>query len=271
MNSRKSSEQGNDTLGNAPRELQLQLFPGQSYQLPVPEVEACEVQWEISQIGVGSERLAAGGMRTITWTLPVTAQPHSLIRGRVLIHNADAEPLRLIEVAGWVRKPRAEKVINGGNPPFPWAWVIFLLALLAFGVIAVELWHRFQHPTLVVRPARIDLGTLYYAPGASIETALVFTNQWRVLPRNLENPVLVARRNFDFIGDTGRGKAREATYAFPLSNEINEASIPLTCYRLTNETVRVDGTISLSVSNAPARVVPDQIQFEAEFKPAPPR
>jgi hypothetical protein len=253
-------------FGNAPGELQLQLEPGQSYQFVLRGGEGCDIQWDITQVGSGSRRLAAGETQTIALTVPPTAQPRSLIRGQVVIRRADGTVLSSIPVAGWVRRPQTAKKLNGEKWPFQ---AKLLLALIAVCAVTAVVWHCFQHPTLVVKPARMDLGTLWYSPpvGGSIETALVFTAEWRMPLRSGENPVLVAHKNLHFIGETGQGNAPEETFIFPLNNEVNEVRIPLECYNLSNETVQVSGTVSLTVSNARARVFPSNIHFGAEFKP----
>jgi hypothetical protein len=268
MNLQKSSGRANDALGKIPSELQLQLVPGQSAPFTVQSAEACEVQWDISQVGSGSRRLAAGEAHTIPLAVPLTAQPRSLIRGQVVIRRADGTRLRLIPVTGWVRKPQTPKRPNDKNWPFG---VKFLLVLLAVGAIVAAAWYHSQPPTLVVEPARIDFGTLWYSPplGGHIQTALVFTAQWRAPWRGSENPVLVARKDFYFHGETQNWvHGNPIAFTFPLNNEVSEARIPLECYNLSNETVWVSGTVSLTVSNARARAFPSKIHFEAKFKPA---
>jgi hypothetical protein len=254
-------------FGNAPGELQLQLEPGQSHQITLRGGEGYDIQWDIAQVGGGSRRIAAGETQTIALTVPPTAQPHSLIRGQVVIRRADGTVLSAIAVAGWIRKPQRAKKTNSGKWPFR---VKLLLALLAVCAVTAVVWHYIQPPTLVVRPTRTDLGALWYSPpvGGNIETALVFTAEWRVPLRGGGNPVLVARKNLHFIGETGQGNAPEETFIFPLNSEVNEVRIPLECYNLSNETVQVSGTVGLTVSNAPARVLPSRVQFKAEFKPA---
>jgi hypothetical protein len=253
-------------FGNAPGELQLQLEPGQFHQITLRGGEGCDIQWDITQLGSGSRRLAAGETQTIVLTVPPTAQPRSLIRGQVVLRRADGTVVRSIPVAGWVRRPQPAEKTNSGKWP---VWVK-LLALLAVCAVTAVVWHYIQPPTLVVKPARMDLGALLYSPpvGGNVVTALVFTAEWRVPLRGGENPVLVARKNLHFIGETGQGNAPEETFIFPLNSEVNEVRIPLECYNLSNETVQINGTVSLTVSNAHARVFPGHIHFGAEFKPA---
>ena len=125
-------------------------------------------------------------------------------------------------------------------------------------------------PTLVVEPVRMDFGTLSYSPpvGGRIQTAIVFTVRWLVPWRGSKNPVLVARKDLHFIGETGQGNAPEETFIFPLNNEVNEMRIPLECYNLSNETVKVSGAVNLTVSNSLVRVFPSRTHYKAEFKPA---
>jgi len=250
----------------APHEMQLQLEPGQSYQFILRAAEACDVQWEISQVGSGSRRLAAGETQTVTLALPPVSQPRSLIRGQVAIRRADGALLRSIPVSGWVRKPRSTSGKGVVRKPL---WLKLVLLLLSVCAVAAIAWHYVQIPALVVEPARIDFGTLWYSPpvGGHIQTAIVFTARWRVPPRSSENPVLVAREECHGISDTGQDHLLEETFTFPLSNGVNEARIPLGC-DLTNETVQVSGTVSLTVSNARVRLLPSEIRFEATFKPA---
>lgn len=273
MNFSKSSEQSNDAPQILPDELQLQLVPGEARQFAVRAEEDCEVQWEISQIASGTQRLPAGQTQTIRFALPPAAEPRSLIRGRVLmVRLADGALVRSIPVAGWVRKAQVKAKPAAEPMPRPPNWLKWLLsALLALGAAAIGVSHFFQAPALIVKPARMDLGTLWYSPpvGGKIETSLVFTVQWRSLPRNAENLWLVARKNVHYISDTGQEEHfLDETTNFPLNREISEVRIPLQCYNLTNENVRVSGTVSLTVSNAQFRVLPDQIRFEAELKPA---
>jgi hypothetical protein len=257
-----------------PDELQLQLAPGEARQFTVQAGEDCEVQWEINQLASGTRQLPAGQTLTITFALPAAAGPRSLIRGRVLIIRlADKALVRSIPVAGWVRKAQAAEKPATEPTPRPPNWLKgLLLSLLAVGAAAIGVSHFFRPPALIVKPARMDLGTIWYSPpvGGFVETSLVFTVQWRALPRNAENLSLVARKNVHCISDTGQEIFQDELTNFPLTREISEVSIPLTFYNLTNDNARVSGTISLTVSNAQLRVLPDQIRFEAELKPAAP-
>jgi hypothetical protein len=145
------------------------------------------------------------------------------------------------------------------------------LALVAFPLclLIALIWHHVQPPTLIVEPGQMSLGTLWYSPpvGGHIETAIVFTTRWQAPPRNLDNPVLIAREALRYVSETGQIKESENTIAFPLTSQASEARIPLGCYNLSNEIVRVSSTISLTLSNTSARVRPGILRFKAEFKP----
>jgi len=277
MNSAKSSGAGLDAPSNLPDELQLQLAPGQAIQFAVPPMAGCEIQWEIAQLGKFSQSLADGTAQIITLAVPPTARPHSLIRGQILIvRSADGALVRSVPVAGWVRNARLDPEPQRRDWRFPWAWLGWLLAtfvVIAVAVGAVRLTFR---PALVVQPASIDFGTLWYSPpiGGRVETSLVFTARWRAVPQHAEDLVLVAHTEYQFSGEkTGQGSTEE-TMSFPLSKEINESVIPLGSGKRNEDTVRISGTISLTVSNAvtltnlPLRVFPDHIPFSVQFKPA---
>jgi hypothetical protein len=271
MSSPMSSGQDGDAMANLPDELQLQLAPGQAGQFAVRVTVDGDIRWNITQVGSGAQLLTAGETQTLTLSLPPTSQPHALIRGRVeIVRRADGALLRSIPVAGWVRKPCAAKSVAEQSPQIPRHWLKWLVVVLVLGTVVIGVLHFSRCPTLVIKPARLDLGTLWYSPpvGGNIQTVLVFSVQWQVPPRNAVNPVLIAHKQLHYAGETGQGTTPEETFVFPLNYEITEARIPLECYGLSNEIVRVGGTISLTLSNAEARVMPDQIRFDAQFKPA---
>ena len=271
MSSPKASGQDGNAPANLPDELQLQLAPGQVGQFTVRAVEDGDIRWNITQVGSGAQLLTAGETQTLTLALPPTAMPHSLIRGCVeIVRRADGALLRSVPVAGWVRKPRAEKITADQSPQIPLHRLKWLVAALVLGTVVIGVLHFSRRPTLVIKPARLDLGTLWYSPpvGGNIQTALVFSVQWQVPLRNAANPILIARKQLHYAGETGQGTTPEETFVFPLNNEITEARIPLECYGLSNEIVQVSGTISLTLSNTEARVQPNQIRFDAQFKPS---
>src|SRR5450759_2375181 len=125
-------------FGNAPGESQLHLEPGQSYQFALRGGEGCDIQWDITQVGSGSRRLAAGETQTIPLTVPPTAQPRSLIRGQVVIRRAGGTVLCSIPITGWVRRPQTAKKTNSEKWPFQ---VKLLLALLAVCAVTAVVWH----------------------------------------------------------------------------------------------------------------------------------
>lgn len=255
-----------------PDELQLQLLPGESRHFTVQVDEECEVLWEISQLNAGPQRVPAGVTRTLTFALPATAPTHAMIRGRLrMVRVGDGAPVRTITVAGWVRKSPAARAPNLGSPvPSPrwWKWALALL-VAGLGVGGVFLFPR--PPVLEVKPTNINLGTLWYSPPMNglIDTSIVFTVQWRVAPRAAGTMWLIARQQVHFASDSGSEYLIGQTNEFPLNQDVTEASVPLQCYDLTNEIVKVNGTIELTVSNAPVPVPPAQIQFEAQLKPHP--
>jgi hypothetical protein len=261
-----ASAKPESTSWEVPREVQLRLEPGQSYELCLRVGEACEIQWDISLIGSGSCRVAAGEAQPIRLVLPSGSQPRSLLRGQIIVRRANGALWQSIPVCGWVRIPSQ----TSGKPEakrLTW-WKLAWLALPVCIVIAL-VWHYIQPPTLIVEPGQTNLGTLWYSPpvGGRVETSIVFTARWRVPPRDLDNPVLIARKALHYVGAGGAGDAPEETFAISLSSQTNEARIALGCYNLTNETVRVNGTISLTLSNSSARILPAEFRFKAEFKP----
>jgi hypothetical protein len=261
-------------LGALADELQLRLFPGQTAQLAVNVSEPCELGWEISQIGGGAQLAAGGGTQLISLTLPATARPHSLIRGRVTIRRANGTPLRTVPVAGWVRLPKTGRALRGGDSLFPWCWLRWSLVVLAVAALASGAWRHFQSPTLIISPARIDAGTLLYSPpdDGGVTNDMVFTVRWRVPPRDASDVMLVGVKKLHFVGEASSGNASDETYSMLLTNEINEMHIPLGVHNLVNEIVHVDGAIYFSISNAPgnasAEIRPGQVPFVAQFKPA---
>jgi hypothetical protein len=261
-----------------PDELQLQLAPGQAVQFTIPTAENYAAQWNITQLGNGSQILVGGTAEIITLALPPEAEPRSLIRGHIaIIRSADGAVIRSIPVAGWVRKSKIQTEPARQNWQFPRSglklkWLAPVILLIVALVAAA---HFLFRPALVVTPARMDFGTLRYFPpvGGSVETSVIVTAEWRMVPHNAGNLFLVARTEYQYSGEKIGHGTEEETDTFPLAEKTTQAAIPLKSGKRNEDAIRISGTISLTVSNAlasntPVRLSLDHIPFSVEFRPA---
>jgi hypothetical protein len=267
MNLEKPVVSSDVDFWNASGELQLQLYPGESCSFTIRAAKACEVRWAISQIGEGSQKLAGGETRTIPLTIPPDAPPHALIRGEISILRGNEIVAGLIPVCGWVRKPQPGiPPVKPPGPVLPW---IVGISLTLLGVAAVLYWiYVSRPPTLIISPAQLDLGTLYYSPpvGGSIDTSGVFTAKWQGTPT--ANLVLVAQESVHYTDQTGHEESvLPIVLTFPIGMDGGAVRIPLQCHDLTNEVLQVGATITLSASNSPIGVTPSQVNLAAVFKP----
>jgi hypothetical protein len=274
MNPPKPSATEANVPGVLPDELQLQLAPGESVQFAVPAAENFEIQWNLTVVGSGSRSLAGGSAEVITFAVPPTAGPHTLIRGQILIvRSEDGARVRSVPVAGWVRKPPAQVETPAQHwrlPPSWWKWAAGVLGVIA-AMAGLSLLSPRQQ--LIVKPARVNFGTLWYSPpsGGSVETSLVFTVQWRGRPREAADLQLFAHAQYQCSGDKIAQCTLEETTNFPVAAGSSEAAIPLGSGVRSGDNVHISGIISLSVSNSstPIPVSPDHIEFNADFRPAP--
>jgi hypothetical protein len=220
-------------------------------------------------VGTGSEKFASGETKIIRLSVPQWAQPHALIRGEILILDENATVLRCIPVGGWVRMPQTETPPIA-EPKVGLRSVAILVSVLGVAAILFYWLYALRPPTLIISPAQLDLGTLYYSPpvGGSINTNGVFTVKWRgTSPGNVG---LNAQEIIHCTDQTGHEVPVFATnITFQIGNDGGEVLIPLQCQDLSNEIDRVSITVTLSTSNSPIRVTPSQLSVAAVIKPAP--